>query len=371
MGGDINIPNIEQNPIDIKNNKIRYGINKIQGRKKSLDVFNINKTINISQDEVINILGIFDGHSGNEISQYISENFYDELSKNEKFKSQKYKEALNETFINLDKSLRNEEVNNKLKAYSQENKLDIKKKIIELTKNDNIINQDDINGINTLIDFIDPENLENVLISDYIGSSGLVVLIQENITYIANAGNSHFIIINNQLEINNNIITQQKKFKEGEKTRIQIAKGIKYGKEIKGEEYIYTRGFGDFQYKINNPVNIECSEILSEPFLYEINNNDIKYIIMFNYGVYESVLYELNCDKNMNNIYKNISKFFIEHLKDEQKKISEIIYEYFDNLLMQKKTKDNLNNDNKSNGNIEINDFFANNLSCIIVEFFS
>jgi hypothetical protein len=73
----------------------------------------------------------------------------------------------------------------------------------------------------------------------------------------------------------------------------------------------------------------------------------------------------------MNNIYKNISKFFIEHLKDEQKKMSEIIYEYFDNLLMQKKTKDNLNNDNKSNGNIEINDFFANNLSCIIVEFFS
>ena len=58
-------------------------------------------------------------------------------------------------------------------------------------------------------------------------------------------------------------------------------------------------------------------------------------------------------------------------MKDEQKKISEIIYEYFDNLLMQKKTKDNLNNDNKSNGNIEINDFFANNLSCIIVEFFS
>ena len=82
MGGDINIPNLEQNPIDIKDNKIRYGINKIQGRKKSLDVFNFNKTINISQDEVINILGIFDGHSGNEIAQYLSENFCNELSKN-------------------------------------------------------------------------------------------------------------------------------------------------------------------------------------------------------------------------------------------------------------------------------------------------
>ena len=33
-----------------------------------------------------------------------------------------YKEALIETYINIDKSLRNEEVNNKLKEYSQKNK---------------------------------------------------------------------------------------------------------------------------------------------------------------------------------------------------------------------------------------------------------
>ena len=92
MGGEIkiNLPNLEQTPIDVKNNKLRYGINKVQGLKKSLDIFNIDKTINISQDNYINILGIFDGHSGNEISQYISSNFHDELLKSEKFKSQKY-----------------------------------------------------------------------------------------------------------------------------------------------------------------------------------------------------------------------------------------------------------------------------------------
>ena len=372
MGGDINLQNLEQNPIDVKNNKIRYGINKIQGQKKSLDVFNINKTINISQDKDINILGIFDGHSGNEISQYISENFCNELTKNEKFQSKNYKEALIETYINIDKSLRNEEVNNKLKEYSQKNKLNITENINELTKNDKDINEDDINNINTLMDIIDPDNLENVFISDYIGSSGLVLLIHENITYISNAGNSHFIIINNKLEINNNIIEKQKKFEEEEKKRIKIAKGIKYGKEIKGEEYIYTRGFGDFQYKMGGSINIDCSEILSEPFLYEINNNDIKYIIMFNHGVYENVLYKLKFEKDIdNNIYKNISEFFIEHLKDEKKQISEIIYEYFNILINQKKENINLNNDNKSNNNIEINNFFADNLSCIIIEFFS
>ena len=372
MGGDINIKNLEQNPIDVRNNKLRYGINKIQGLKKSLDVFNINKTINISHDKDINILGIFDGHSGNEISQYISENFCNELTKNEKFQSQNYKEALIETFINIDKSLRNEEVNNKLKEFSTKNKLNIEEKINELTKNDKDINEDDINGINTLMDFINPENLENTFISDYVGSSGLVALIHENITYIANAGNSHFIIINNKLEINNDILEQQKKFNEEEKKRIKITKGIKYGKEIKGEEYIYTRGFGDFQYKTNKTIIIDCSEILSEPFLYEINNNDIKYIIMFNHGLYENVLYKLNCNKDIdNNVYKNIYNFFIENLKEDKRKISEIIYEYFNDLTIQKKENIILNNDNKSNSNIEINNFATDNLSCIIIEFFS
>ena len=40
-------------------------------------------------------------------------------------------------------------------------------------------------------------------------------------------------------------------------------------------------------------------------------------------------------------------------------------------LINQKKENINLNNDNKSNNNIEINNFFADNLSCIIIEFFS
>ena len=93
---------------------------------------------------------------------------------------------------------------------------------------------------------------------------------------------------------------------------------------------------------------------------------------MFNHGLYENVLYKLKFEKDIdNNIYKNISEFFIEHLKDEKKQISEIIYEYFKILINQKKENINLNNDNKSNNNIEINNFFADNLSCIIIEFFS
>ena len=202
MGGELETPNLEKTPSDGKNNLFRYGINKVQGLKKSLEVFNINNIINIIQEKAIYIFGIFDGHSGNEISQYISQNFCSEISKNEDFIKQNYKNALIETFINIDKSLRNEEINNILKSFSDENKLKIKDKINEFS---NDLNEDDLIGINTFMNILDPDNIGKVIVSDYKGSSGLVILIDENCTYIANAGNSHFIIINKHLEINNEI----------------------------------------------------------------------------------------------------------------------------------------------------------------------
>jgi len=360
MGGELETPNLEKTPSDGKNNLFRYGINKVQGLKKSLEVFNINNIINIIQEKAIYIFGIFDGHSGNEISQYISQNFCSEISKNEDFIKQNYKKALIETFINIDKSLRNEEINNILKSFSDENKLKIKEKINELS---NDLNEDDLIGINTFMNILDPDNIEKVLVSDYKGSSGLVILIDENCTYIANAGNSHFIIINKHLEINNEIEETKKNQEVEEKKRVRIVKGFKYGKIIEDEEYDYTRGFGDYQYKLNNLINIESQEILSEPFIYEINNKDIKYIIAFNNGFYE-FFKNFNCtEKDKEIIYKKISDYFIEQMKDEQKNLSDIIADYFDKNFINKDIIDS--NINKNRYNI------VQNLSCVIIEFFS
>ena len=363
MGGELDTPNIEKHIFDGKNTTYRYGSNNIQGLKKTMEVFNINNNINISQEKTINILGIFDGHSGNEISQYISENFCDELSKNNNFIKGEYKQAIIDTFLNIDKSLRKEEINNILMKYNEKNKLKIKEKLNELSNIDNInYNEDDIEGITNLMEIIDPNNIENVMISDYIGSSGLIILINDNITFIANSGNSHFIIINKRLEIDNKLYEKQNKDKEEDKNRIKVIKGLKYGKNFKNEEYMYTRGFGDFQYKINNINNEETQEILAEPFLYEIKNNEIKYIIAFNNGFYE--IFKNNNDnscinnKDKKNIYNNISKYFIEKIKDGQKNLSEIISECFDKYI--------IINNNKKNINCT-----SDNLSCIILEFFT
>ena len=65
-------------------------------------------------------------------------------------------------------------------------------------------------------------------------------------------------------------------FNNNEKKRIKIAKGLKYGKEkineYENEEYLYTRGFGNFQYKSNNFHQFLCSLIyLITMFLLHLN----------------------------------------------------------------------------------------------------
>ena len=61
---------------------------------------------------------MFDGHSGKEISHYLSENFSNELSKNNNFIKEDYKQALIDSFKNIDLSLKTEEINNKLNILS-------------------------------------------------------------------------------------------------------------------------------------------------------------------------------------------------------------------------------------------------------------
>lgn len=360
MGKELDKPILNKIPIDGKNKMFRYGMNIIQGWKNTLEVFNIKEN-NIGPDKNINIFGIFDGHSGKEISKYLSLNFIPELLKNNDFIKNNYRKALKETFINIDLSLRTEEVNNKLIFFSNQFKSEKKKNIKQLYKKidkNNNLDENDINNINDFMDILDPKNLENVLISDYVGSSGIIVLIINKRTFVANAGNSHFIAINKNLSIINNKNIIKENFRNSKKiikARVKTLKGIKYGKEEENEDYLYTKGFGDFQYKDNKLINLSEQEISSEPDIYEIQNEDIKFLIIYNYGFFESAKLINDNNNNDRNFEKNIAYYFIKKLKNEQKNISDIISDYFDEYIS-KEIKNNQNNN-------------TNNLSCIIIDF--
>ena len=359
MGEKLDKPILNKNPIDGKSKNFRYGMNKIQGWKKSMDVYDIKK-IELDKQKNINIFGLFDGHSGKEISQYLSEHFSIELSKNNNFINGDYKQALIDTFKNIDMSFRTDEINNILKISSQKNK---KEKIDNLNKSlgyQNRLNSNDINDLNVIMDFLDPNDLEGVYISDFMGSSGIVILISEKITYVANAGNSHFIAINKNLSlIKDKTMIEQKLYDNHEKNRVKIAKGIKYGKEKENiyekEEYLYTRGFGDFKYKNNDLIDIEQQEISCKPDIFEISNDEIKFLIICDYGFFESANIFSQNNSNSINIEKKIASYFIDKIKNEKKLLSGIIGDYFDEYIT--------NQINKNENGCE------NNFSCIIIDF--
>ena len=351
---------------DGKNNIYKYGMSKVQGWKKTMEVYNLKEN-NLGQDKDINIFGIFDGHSGNEISQYLFSNFKILLLKNDNFKNGNYKQALIETFKNIDKSLRTKEVNNKLILYKKKNLMEKKEKMNEFYKTvdkKNSLNKNDKENLSIFMDIIDPNNLEEVLISDFVGSSGIVILINDKRTFVANAGNTHYIAINKKLSvINNRNYFEKITYNKNEKTRIRISQGIKYGNEknisFEDKNFLYTRGFGDFQYKNNNLLNIEDQEISPEPDIFEIPNEEIKFLIICNSGFYDygiQINNENNKDnKNEINIDKNITNYFVKKLQNEHKKISQIIGEYFDEFI----PKNNINNQK----------YNTENLSCIIINF--
>ena len=112
-----------------------------------------------------------------------------------------------------------------------------------------------------------------------------------------------------------------------------------------------TRGFGNFQYKNNKLINIEEQEISPIPNIFEIENEQIKYLIICNSGFFEIAEIANNVNKS---IEKKIADFFVNKLKT-QKKISDIIGEYIDEFIP--KNKESMTNP------------FEYNLSCIIIDF--
>jgi protein phosphatase 1G len=72
----------------------------MQGWRKGMEDAHITH-LDLVPGEV-SIFGVFDGHGGQEVAQFVEDNFLKEISKLDSFKSRDYKKALTETFINLD-----------------------------------------------------------------------------------------------------------------------------------------------------------------------------------------------------------------------------------------------------------------------------
>ena len=288
-----------------------------QGEKKNIDVF-----------------GVFDGHGGKEISQFVSNHFVEELIKNKNLESD-MTQALKETFIKMDEIMITPESIEEIKKYAR-----LSKEADDLQSK----NEPPNSQMALLAQLMGPKNPEANDIYMRTGCTACVMSIDEKKKklYFANAGDSRVVMCKNGVACPQS--EDHKPEMESEKKRIYKAEGWISDGRVKGNLNL-TRGFGDLEYKQNKNLKPEEQIITANPDIKVIDfEKDINFVIIGCDGIWDCLKNQEACD------------FVIKRLKDNPNiQISKIIEEMMENIV----AKDLYNE--KGVG--------CDNMTCIIIVF--
>jgi len=361
MGEELDKPEKNYSPIDENNKYLKFGLNQVQGWKKTMEDYAIH-FLDKGENKFMNIFGIFDGHGGREVPKYLSSHFLDILTNNKNFIAEKYKDAFSETFFELDKSFTTKEAQEELTKYSEEYKPDKEREIKEindLCAPNEKLNNEELEQVMAFNEVFDPRNIENANIAEFTGATGIIIAVCYRDILVAHAGNSRCLILDQDGKILNKTKDHTMK-DENEKKRVDLARSFNDEEEEKkkGEdehiEYLdSTRGFGDLEFKGNEWIEQKDQEISVEPDIllvpYDKDNKQAKYIIFGSHGMFEG-----DDDK----VNEEIGKFFMEEInknkENNEVKFSDIIKNYFEKIMAKEK------NNEKSIG--------LDNMSCFLVE---
>ena len=266
-----------------------------KGEKKNIDVF-----------------GVFDGHGGKEISQFVSNHFTEELVKNKNLESD-LSQALKETFIKMDEIMTTPESIEEIKKYAR-----LSKEADELQSK----NEPQNSQMALISQLIGPKDPEANDIYMRTGCTACVLSIDEEKKklYFANAGDSRVVMCKN-----GEAYAQSEDHKpemESEKTRIYKADGWISEGRVKGNLNL-TRGFGDLEYKQNKNLKPEEQMITANPDIKVVDyEKDIEFVIIGCDGIWDCLKNQEACD------------FVTKRLKEDPKiKISKIIEDMMDSIL--------------------------------------
>ena len=288
-----------------------------QGDKKNIDVF-----------------GVFDGHGGKEISQFVSNHFTEELIKNKNLETD-LSQALKETFIKMDEIMTTPESIEEIKKYAR-----LSKEADDLQSKNEPANSQ-MAFISQLIGPKDPESNDIYMRT---GCTACVMSIDETNKklYFANAGDSRVVMCKNGVAYPQS--EDHKPEMESEKNRIYKADGWISEGRVKGNLNL-TRGFGDLEYKQNKNLKPEEQMITANPDIKVVDyNKDIEFIIIGCDGIWDCLKNQEACDV--------VTKRLRE---DTNIKISKIIEDMMDSIV----AKDLYNESGVG----------CDNMTCIVVVF--
>ena len=268
--------------------------------------------IDLGESKSLNLFGVFDGHGGKEIAQFVSNHFSDEFIQNKKYLNGDIKNALKETFIKMDEIMQTLNGKDEIKKYARKSK-----------------EEDDIQSLNDppnpqmkmFSQLIPQKNPESDEISLRTGCTACVCAIEEKSkkVYFANAGDSRVVICKKGKAIPMSV--DHKPDLEKEKDRIYKADGWISDGRVKGNLNL-TRGLGDLEYKSNKHLKPEEQIITADPDILSNDfNNDVDFIIVGCDGIWDCLSNQQACDFVLSRIHK-----------DKNRKLSKIIEEMMDEI---------------------------------------
>ena len=268
--------------------------------------------VSLGENKNIDLFGVFDGHGGKEISQFVSNHFIKEFLDNKNYKSGDIEKALKETFIRMDEIMVTEESVEEIKKYAKQSKLEDDAQ----PKNPN----DQMELISQLMGAQKDPDANDIYMRT--GCTACVLGVDESNKklYFANAGDSRVVMCKNGKAFEKS--QDHKPELDSEKTRIYKADGWISDGRVKGNLNL-TRGFGDLEYKQNKKLKPEDQMITANPDIQiEYYTKDIDFVIIGCDGIWDCLTNQEACD------------FVSKRLKEEKdQKISKIIEEMMDSIV--------------------------------------
>ena len=269
-------------------------------------------SISLGDKKNIDVFGVFDGHGGKEVSQFVSNHFTQELVSNKNLEVD-MPQALKETFLKMDEIMITEDGIEEIKKYARKSK-----------------EEDDIQSkkeppnsqMQLIAQLLEPKNPESNEISMRTGCTACVMSVDETKKklYFANAGDSRVVMCKKGVAYAQS--EDHKPDMKSEKDRILNAEGWITDGRVKGNLNL-TRGFGDLEYKQNKKLKPEEQMITANPDIKEVNfEDDIEFVIIGCDGIWDCLKNQEACD------------FVSKKLKENPEiKVSKIVEEMLDSII--------------------------------------
>lgn len=284
----------------------------MQGWRKRMEDAHITD-VDKGDSGSLNVFGVFDGHGGKEIAQFVSKHFTEELVINASYRNKDLKKGLQETFLQMDVIMQNKKGKDEIKELAKLSK-----------EEDDIQNKKEPQNsqMQMISQLMSAKNSDTDDVSMRTGCTSSVMAVDENekVMYFGNAGDSRAVLCKNGKAIA--MSTDHKPELESEKSRIYKANGWITEGRVNGNLNL-TRGFGDLEYKQNKAIPPEDQIITANPDIHpEPLTPDTDFVIIGCDGIWDCLTNQEACDY----VGKRMKK-------EPERKLSSIIEEMMDDIV--------------------------------------